>query len=259
MSSAVVLGLTGASAVVAAGAGWATATPAGARPLGDRPPPGRMAGPTIAMGAALLRVARVPSADQALCRTVGRTALLGLVLLPAFPPAAVGAVGVAWLRRRLGRLRASAAAARAVAGALPEVVDLLLLCCGAGLALPLALPVVADHVAPPLGRPLRAADRAAAHGTPRADALVAELGPLGDRATALAHVLADHLHYGVALAPALERLGLELRLDRRRRAEQDARRVPIRLLAPLVTCVLPAFGLLTVVPLLVSSLGALPT
>jgi tight adherence protein C len=146
-----------------------------------------------------------------------------------------------------------------VADGLPEVVDLLLLCCSAGIALPLAHPLVADHLPPPIGPALHAADAATSAGLPRADALVQELGRLGDRATALAHVLADHLRYGVALAPALDRLGLELRLDRRRRAEQDARRVPVRLLAPLVTCVLPAFGLLTVVPLLVASLRSLPT
>jgi tight adherence protein C len=103
-----------------------------------------------------------------------------------------------------------------------------------------------------------AAERAAAAGRPRADALLDELVPLGDRAAALAHVLADHLRYGVPLVPGLERLGLELRLHRRRRAEEEARRVPLRLLAPLLTCVLPAFGLLTVVPLLVASLKSLP-
>ena len=83
-------------------------------------------------------------------------------------------------------------------------------------------------------------------------------GALGDRAHALAHVLGDHLRYGVPLLPGLERTGLELRLDRRRAAELEARRVPVRLLAPLVTCVLPAFALLTVVPLLAASLEALP-
>ena len=75
---------------------------------------------------------------------------------------------------------------------------------------------------------------------------------------ALAHVLADHLRYGVPLAPSLDRLGAELRLDRRRGAERDARRVPVRLLGPLVACVLPAFALLTVVPLLAASLQTIP-
>ncbi len=91
------------------------------------------------------------------------------------------------------------------------------------------------------------------------DALVDALSPLGERALSLGHALADHLRYGVPLGPGLERMGSELRLDRRRRAEQDARRVPVRLLAPLVACVLPAFALLTVVPLLAASLRAFPT
>ena len=60
------------------------------------------------------------------------------------------------------------------------------------------------------------------------------------------------------LVPGLERAGLELRLARRRRAEEAARRLPVRLLAPLLTCVLPAFVLLTVVPLLVAALRSLP-
>ena len=110
-----------------------------------------------------------------------------------------------------------------------------------------------------MGPALLDADAAAAHGRPRADALRRRARrPSGDRAHALAHVLGDHLRYGVPLLPGLERTGLELRLDRRRAAELEARRVPVRLLAPLVTCVLPAFALLTVVPLLAASLEALP-
>jgi tight adherence protein C len=118
---------------------------------------------------------------------------------------------------------------------------------------------VAGRVASPLGDALRTAAAEADQGRPRAEALVAALAPLGGRALALAHALADHLRYGVPLGPTLDRLGSELRLDRRRRAEQDARRVPVRLLAPLVACVLPAFALLTVVPLLAASLRSLPT
>jgi len=119
--------------------------------------------------------------------------------------------------------------------------------------------MVAPRLTSPVGEALALADRDAAAGQPRADAIVDALTPLGERALALAHLLADHLRYGVPLAPGLERLGLELRLERRRAAEQEARRVPVRLLGPLVTCTLPAFALLTVVPLLVASLRALPT
>jgi len=146
----------------------------------------------------------------------------------------------------------------AVRAALPDLVDLLILATTAGLSLPVAHPLVAPHLPAPVGPRLADAHQAAERGRPRPDALVDALGPLGDRARALADVLVDHLRYGVPLIPALERTGLELRLDRRRAAEQEARRVPLRLLAPLVTCVLPAFALLTVVPLLAASLEALP-
>lgn len=229
-----------------------------ARPVADRGPAPR-AEPVRALGRLLRRLARRHEPDPSLERTVGRVALATLAALPLLPPLAIAIGGGSFLRHRLARVRRRRDLERAVADTLPDAVELLLLCCGAGIALPLAQPLVADHLPEPLGPALRAAHTATGAGLPRADGLHLELGRLGDRATALAHVLSDHLRYGVALAPALERLGLELRLDRRRRAEQDARRVPLRLLGPLIACVLPAFGLLTVVPLLVASLRSLPS
>jgi tight adherence protein C len=52
-------------------------------------------------------------------------------------------------------------------------------------------------------------------------------------------------------------VGTEARLIRRRASEVAARRLPVQLLFPLVLCTLPAFGLLTVVPLLVSAFDTL--
>lgn len=181
--------------------------------------------------------------------------VLGLMAPPAVPLLPMGW----WIRRRIRQQRADRVEARRVRGALPDLVDLLLLASSAGLSLPVAHPLVAARTPAPVGPALVAAHAAAAMGRPRADALEAALVPLGERAHALAKVLVDHLRYGVPLVPGLERMGLELRLDRRRRAELEARRVPVRLLAPLLTCVLPAFALLTVVPLLAASLEALPT
>ena len=163
-------------------------------------------------------------------------------------------------RSALAQARGEGARARerAVGQALPDAVDLLALCTRAGLALPIAHDLVAARLAGPVGSALATAASEAAAGRGRADALVDALVPLGDRAATLAHVLAEHLRYGVPLAPTLDRLGAEMRAARRRQAEEDARRVPVRLLGPLVACVLPAFGLLTVVPLLAASLRALP-
>jgi tight adherence protein C len=182
-----------------------------------------------------------------------------LVAAAVAPPLVLVPPVAAWLLGRTRALRQQRGLERRIADGLPDAVDLLLLCTEAGWSLPIAHPEVAARVPPPLAGVLSAAVTAADAGVPRAEALVAALSPLGERARVLGRVLADHLHYGVALAPGLERLGLELRLDRRRRAEIEARRVPVRLLAPLVLCILPAFALLTVVPLLAASLRSLPT
>lgn len=216
-------------------------------------------GPLEPIGTRLLGIGGPADASSTDRRRAGAACLLAAATLPVFPPVGVAVLACGWGQPRLRRHRRAREARRAVTEGLPEAVDLLLLCFGAGLALPLAHPLVAAHLGPPIGPALDRAEQATCAGAPRADALVDELGPLGDRALQLGHLLADHLRYGVALAPALDRLVLELRLDRRRRAEQEARRVPVRLLGPLITCVLPAFGLLTVVPLLVASLQSLTT
>ncbi len=197
---------------------------------------------------------------RALGRT-GRRAVLvaGLVAAAVVaPPLVPAAASGWWCRARLQERRRRLESTAEVRRALPDTVDLLRLTTTAGLSLALAHPLVALHGTGAVGAALCEADAAADRGIARADALVAALAPLGERARALADVLGDHLRYGVPLLPGLDRIGLELRLDRRRAAELDARRVPVRLLGPLVTCVLPAFALLTVVPLLVASLEALP-
>ncbi|MGQ0832509.1 MAG: type II secretion system F family protein [Microthrixaceae bacterium] len=184
--------------------------------------------------------------------------MLAATLLLVAPPISVALMCAAAIAPLVDQRRIRARGTRALEDALPDAVDLLLLCTSAGRTLPLAHPLVAERVAPALADALGRAVRDAALGRPRADALLDALGPLGDRPRRLGRLLADHLRYGVALAPALERFGAELRVERRRRAERDARRVPVRLLAPLIACVLPAFALLTVVPLLAASLHALP-
>jgi tight adherence protein C len=245
VTSPVVAAVLGATAAVAV-LGVAASNPA--RAVRVPVPPAPTSATPVAAGSVLGNA----------CRTLC-IALLALTAGTVAPPLVVVPPAAVWVRHRTRALRRERELQRGIAKGLPDAVDLLLLCTEAGWSLPIAHPEVAVRVPPPLGDALAAAAAAADGGLPRSDALVAALSPLGDRARALGHVLADHLHYGVSLAPGLERLGLELRLDRRRRAELDARRVPVRLLGPLVTCILPAFALLTVVPLLAASLRALPT
>jgi tight adherence protein C len=157
-------------------------------------------------------------------------------------------------RRRRKRERA------AIEADLPEVVDLLRMCVGAGLTVSLAVQAVARRADGPVARALgQAAATARDRGCRLADELDALTDPtaLGEPARSLVGVLTGCERYGHAIGPALERLAAELRSDERRRAEAAARRVPVLLLFPLVTCILPAFALLTVAPLLANALGAL--
>ena len=190
-------------------------------------------------------------------RSIGVALLVALVLLPLAPYVLAGLVGWLVLTPRLRRIRAQRRAAADVAASLPDVLDLLRLATDGGLPLTAALSAVARRTRGALPDAINAAHRQVDAGRGRADALLDALTPLGETSAALAHALADHLRYGAPLGPALDRLTIEARLARRHAAEQAARRVPVRLLLPLVLCVLPAFGLLTVVPLLAGSFRSL--
>jgi pilus assembly protein TadC len=127
----------------------------------------------------------------------------------------------------------------------------------AGLTVPLAVHAVAERAPPPWGRPLRAAWAAVGRGTLVVDALAGVRDAVGDHAAPLVAVLRDADRDGSALLPTLQRVAVDARDLRRRRAEEAARRVPVRLLFPLVACTLPAFALLTVAPLLVGALRSI--
>ena len=160
-------------------------------------------------------------------------------------------------RLALRRLRRAARPEHAVLDELPDVIDLLLLAVGSGLNVHLAVRAVASRAPPVVGAALGDADRRAAHGVALADALEDTLVELGEVARPLVVALTSSLRYGTALVPALERVSAEARADRRRRAEEAARRVPVKLLFPLVACILPAFAALTVLPLLAGTLESL--
>jgi tight adherence protein C len=181
------------------------------------------------------------------------TAVMWLVFAPAAPLAGVGAwAWPVWCARR--RRRASR---MVVARAVPEVVDLFSVAVGAGLTVPQAVVAVGARVDGPFGDALATATRALESGVRCSDALDDAARVLGDDARPLLDVLRSSERYGAALTEPLARLSSEARADRRRRAEEVARRVPVQLLFPLVTCVLPAFALLTVAPMLAGTLGSL--
>jgi tight adherence protein C len=157
----------------------------------------------------------------------------------------------------LASRRARRARGDAIVRALPEVVDLMHLAVGAGLTVPLAIEAVARRARGPLADELAIVIDEVALGRRLGDALSDVPGRAGEPVRPLVAALIASDRYGAPLADALARLATEVRADRRRRAEEAARRIPVKLLFPLVCCVLPAFGLLTLAPLIAGAVAAL--
>jgi tight adherence protein C len=169
--------------------------------------------------------------------------------IPVVVVAVVG--GVQWWHRS----RTSRQARADLAGGLPDAVDLLVLGADAGLTVFDALEALARHGIGPVAEAAATVVERARRGVRLGDALEGlrtetVLAPLAD-------ALIDAERYGTPLSAALGQLATDAREHRRRSAEVVARRLPVRLLAPLVGCALPATLLLAVVPVVVVSLDGL--
>lgn len=253
------------AALVVAGA-WRR-RPAPSRVLdlvGSSPsPPGSMSmsapGRPSAVGrlGALIRRAAGQVPEPVTDRRAGWAAVATFAVLFVSPLAGAGVLVLScwWVgaagRRRRQRERAS------VDASVPETIDLFVLAAGAGHPVRRSLEMVAARAGGPVGRELRRAMGRIRRGERTGDALEAVARTLGDPVRPLVGVLCASERYGTPLVSALELLAVEARNDRRRRAEIAARRVPVKLLFPLVLCTLPAFALLTVVPLLIGAFGSL--
>lgn len=193
------------------------------------------------------------AADRRVGVTVIVACLAAAVSVWLAPLVLVGAwAGSAVRRRRAARRRVER-----IADDLPDVVDLFTLAAGAGLTVALSIEAVARHTPGPIGAALAGAVRRQRLGERSADALSRVPAEVGEAVRPLTNALMASERYGTALVPALEALAEEVGRQRRRRAEERARRAPVKLIFPLVLCSLPAFALLTVVPLLLSTLGSL--
>lgn len=145
----------------------------------------------------------------------------------------------------------------AVAAAVPDLVDLFVVSASAGLPVAASLAVVAPR-APSVTAPFVAgAARRFQRGVPLQDCLADLAAELGTAGQPLTDALAQAAASGVPLVPLLDAVAATTRDQRRRRAQEVARRLPVTMLFPLVACTLPAAVLLAVVPVLLVSLAAL--
>jgi tight adherence protein C len=202
---------------------------------------------------ARFRAAKVLSASVA----VG-TALAGSALIPVLS-AIAPLIGVAsfrapdvWLARVARRRRSRADLE------LPQFLDLLAAASTAGLGPHGALRRAAGATSGPLRRELERfldAVDLGARWREELDALGERLG-LADLRRAV-HAMVRTERLGSSLSEALRELADDVRDERRGRGNEAARKAPIKMLFPLVFMVLPAFLLLTVVPVLIATVRSL--
>lgn len=240
----VLVAITAGTAVVMASAGWASSPSRRAVDQAD-PKPGRVTnqgGGRPSSGAVGWAVAvALPVVAAA---TFGPTASVVLV---------VSVVVVRAVAIRRARMRADGLLDQSI----PELIDLLAIAASAGQPVPACLASVAERAPAPL-RPVLVR---AHHRVERGEAVTVALTDAGDGLGALGPAVTEALvvahRTGAPLQPALQRVAAVARDRRRRAAEEAARRLPVTLLFPLVCCVLPAFVLLAVVPLLATALQSL--
>jgi len=165
-------------------------------------------------------------------------------------------------RRRLrGRFFGSRAGTRrraAVDAEIPQLLDLLAAGSSAGLAAPLALRRATEGLVGPLAEEVRATVRAVDLGARWRDELegLAERLDLPDLRRAVA-ALTRTESLGASLVQATSELAASVRQARRAATTERARTAPVKMLFPLVFLVLPAFLLLTVVPVLLTTVRSI--
>jgi tight adherence protein C len=160
--------------------------------------------------------------------------------------------------RRLGVARADARRRRAMDAEIPQLLDLLAAGSAAGLSAVAGLQRSVSVLRGPLGAELRTSLDAVDLGARWREELAAVTARLSlpDLRRAVA-VLTRTETLGTSLTEATRELAADVRRSRRAAVAERARAAPVKMLFPLVFLVLPAFLLLTVVPVLLTTVESI--
>ncbi len=134
-----------------------------------------------------------------------------------------------------------------------DIIDQLTICVEAGLGFDAALARVASTTAGPLTDELRHTMSDIRAGVPRTQALRA----LSDRVQIpeirqLVTALLQAQKHGVPMGDTLRIQSHEMRLKRTQRTEEQAAKLTIKMLFPIIVCFLPVFMIIILVPALIS-------
>lgn len=137
--------------------------------------------------------------------------------------------------------------------ALPDALDLLAITVEAGLGFDAAVARVARQSGGPLGEELHRVLQEMQIGKTRSDAL----RDLADRTSipelksfVLAMVQADI--FGISISKVLQVQAREMRIKRRQRAEEQAQKVPVKIVFPLILCIFPSLFIVLLGPAVIT-------
>lgn len=203
---------------------------------------------TLFVGVGTATAALAPLAGAGPLATVGWAALAALI---------------GWLLPGLVVRRGARRRQREIQSALPDMLDLLVVCVEAGQGLNQALLRVSQEIAsvsPAMSAELDLVNREIRAGASRQDAM----RNLGERTDlfdlrSLAAMLIQADRFGTSIGNALRVHAESLRTARRQRAEEAAAKTTIQLVFPLVFCVFPAMFVVVVLPAVLHVLEVLRT
>ncbi len=173
---------------------------------------------------------------------MGMTAVAGALLgifLPRY-----------WVGRKVAARR------DAIRRAVPNMLDLMVVCVEAGLSFTAALNKLAEEIStscPPLAQELKVVNHEILIGRPKADAFrnLANRTEVDElRSLAVTLIQADRL--GTSVATSLRALADTMRFKRRQRAEESANKVSVKLVFPLVLLIFPELLIILVGPAMIN-------
>ncbi len=183
--------------------------------------------------------------------TSGSPSVSALAAVPLL--AIIGLFGPFFILRRIAKTRQ-----KTIWRSMPNAIDLLTTCVEAGLSLDFGLQRVADRYHGPLSDEIHRTLREIGLGKTRREALEAMSARLDlpDLTTFLNSIIqAEAL--GTSVGQVLRVQAGQMRLKRRQRAEQMARRAPVKMVFPLVFFLMPSLFIVTIGPVMLNVIQAL--
>ena len=148
-----------------------------------------------------------------------------------------------WLKGQVKRRQ------KGVLMALPDALDMVTTCVGAGLGLDAALARVAEKSSGPLADELSRMLREVAMGKLRREALSEMADRIGvEELSSFVNAVIQAEQLGVSIGQVLRVQSDQMRTRRRQRVEQTAHEAPIKMIFPLVLFIFPAFMLVILGP-----------